>query len=58
MTFQEQLNLYIEELSCSSRNCPDCRAKRKEKESGKCFGGPFGSLEAGRKIRNLLLSKV
>lgn len=58
MTFQEQLNLYIEELSCSGRNCPDCRAKRKEKESGKCFGGPFGSLEAGRKIRNLLLSKV
>ena len=93
MTFQEQLNLYIEELSCSgrelaknsgisetilsryrkgerlpvqtvisekacSRNCPDCRAKRKENRSGKGFGGSFGSLEAGRKNRDFLLPKV
>ena len=65
MTFQEQLNLYMEELSCSGRelaqnsgNCPDCRAKRKENRSGKGFGGSFGSLEAGRKSRNFLLPKV
>jgi transcriptional regulator with XRE-family HTH domain len=88
VTFQEQLNLYIEELSCSGRELAQnsgisetilSRYRKGERlpgadsdylkklaagialtaeQKGKCFRGPFGSLEAGRKIRNLLLSKV